>query len=49
MAASYMALNRSLHHVEIVPFDVLARRAHAVLDNVKRYLVAADQQTASDG
>lgn len=42
-------LNRSLHHVEIVPFDVLARRAHAVLDNVKRYLVAADQQTASDG
>jgi len=41
-------LNCSLHQVEIVPFDVLARRAHAVLDNVKRYLVTADEQTADD-
>jgi hypothetical protein len=39
-------LNCSLHRVEVVPFDVLARRAHAVLDNVKRYLVAADEQAA---
>jgi hypothetical protein len=37
-------LNCSLHRVEVVPFDVLARRARAVLDNVARYLVAADKQ-----
>jgi hypothetical protein len=41
-------LNCSLHRVEVVPFDVLARRARAVLDNVERYMVAADQQTAED-
>jgi hypothetical protein len=39
-------LNCSLHQVEVVPFDVLARRAHAVLDNVNLYLVAADEQAA---
>jgi predicted outer membrane protein len=39
-------LNRSLHRVEVVPFDVLARRARAVLNNVERYLLAADE--ASD-
>lgn len=38
-------LNRSLHRVEVIPFDVLARRARAVLDNVDRYLLAARQQT----
>ena len=42
-------LNRSLHRVEVVPFDVLARRAHAVLDNVERYLLAAEEQTDDDG
>jgi hypothetical protein len=31
-------LNRSLHRVEIVPFDILGRRARAILDNVERYL-----------
>lgn len=39
-------LNCSLHQVEVVPFDVLARRARAVLDNVKRYLMAAEEQAA---
>jgi hypothetical protein len=34
--------NRSLHRVEVVPFDVLARRARANLENVERYLLAAD-------
>ena len=38
-------LNRSLHRVEVVPFDILSRRAHAVLDNVERYLLAAEEQT----
>jgi len=35
--------NKSLHRVEIVPFDVLARRANAILDNVERYLLAIEQ------
>ena len=34
-------LNKSLHRVEIVPYDVLAERAEAVLDNVARYVLAA--------
>jgi hypothetical protein len=34
-------LNKSLHRVEVVPYDVLARRAEAVLDNVERYLFPA--------
>lgn len=42
-------LNCSLHRVEIVPFDVLARRARAVLDSVDRYLLAVDEQVAEDG
>jgi len=41
-------LNRSLHRVEIVPFDVLGRRARAVLDNVERYLLAADEETGTN-
>jgi hypothetical protein len=41
-------LNCSLHRVEVVPFDVLARRARAVLDNVERYLLAAEEQTGGD-
>jgi Domain of unknown function (DUF4263) len=40
-------LNCSLHRVEVVPFDILARRAYAVLDNVKHYLVAAEEQAAT--
>jgi hypothetical protein len=42
-------LNRSLHRVEVVPYDVLARRADAVLDNVERYLLAAADAGASEG
>jgi hypothetical protein len=34
-------LNKSLHRVEVVPYDVLARRADAVLKNVEQYLFAA--------
>lgn len=41
-------LNRSLHRVEIVPYDVLARRAEAVLDNVERYVLAAAQAGTTD-
>jgi hypothetical protein len=37
-------LNRSLHRVEIVPFDILGRRARAILDNVERYLLLADDE-----
>jgi hypothetical protein len=38
--------NRSLHRVEIVPFDVLADRARANLANVERYLLAAEDSGA---
>jgi hypothetical protein len=31
-------LNKSLHRVEIVGYDVLAKRARAMLENVERYL-----------
>lgn len=41
-------LNCSLHRVEVVPFDILARRTHAVLDNVERYLLAAKEHTGGD-
>jgi hypothetical protein len=34
-------LNKSLHRVEVVPYDILAARARAVLDNVERYQLAA--------
>jgi hypothetical protein len=34
-------LNKSLHRVEVVPYDVLKRRAEAILTNVERYLLAA--------
>jgi hypothetical protein len=42
-------LNRSLHRVEVVPFDVLAHRGRAVLDNVDRYLLAAEEETDDGG
>jgi hypothetical protein len=41
-------LNRSLHHVEVVPLDVLARQAHKILDNVEQYLLTAEAQTGDD-
>jgi hypothetical protein len=37
-------LNRSLHRVEVVPFDVLARRGSVLLDNVEKYLVALEDE-----
>jgi hypothetical protein len=41
-----LELNKSLHRVEIVPYDVLAKRATAVLDNVELYLLAAQAESA---
>ena len=38
-------LNKSLHRVEIIPYDVLAKRASAMLDNVDHYLLAAATPT----
>jgi hypothetical protein len=35
-------LNKSLHRVEVVPYDVLLKRARALLDNVEEYLLAAE-------
>jgi hypothetical protein len=42
-------LNRSLHRVEIVPYDILAHRADAVLDNVERYVLAATDAGSTEG
>jgi hypothetical protein len=39
-------LNKSLHHVEIIPYDILAKRANAILDNVSLYLLAAADETS---
>jgi hypothetical protein len=36
-------LNRSLHRIEIIPYDVLAKRANAILGNVEHYLLAANE------
>jgi hypothetical protein len=40
-------LNRSLHRVEIVPYDVLGQRASAVLDNVNKYLLVANSDSGA--
>ena len=42
-------LNRSLHRVEIVPYDILGQRAGATLNNVERYLIAADEADPDSG
>lgn len=42
-------LNKSLHRVEVVPYDFLAKRAHAVLDNVVRYLLAREEPVHTEG
>jgi hypothetical protein len=34
-------LNKSLHRVEVVPYDILGRRAGAILDSVEKYLTTA--------
>jgi antiviral defense system Shedu protein SduA len=39
-------LNKSLHRVEIVPYDVLGKRATAALANVERHLLVAGQVSA---
>ena len=41
-----LELNKSLHRVQVVPYDVLAKRATAVLNNVERYLLAAQAESA---
>jgi hypothetical protein len=42
-------LNKSLHRVAVVPYDVLAKRATAVLDNVEQYFLAAEEEAAAPG
>jgi Shedu protein SduA, C-terminal len=39
-------LNKSLHRVEVVPYDVLGRRAGAILDSVEEYWTAAGDHQA---
>jgi hypothetical protein len=42
-------LNRSLHRVEVVPYDLIAKRAGAVLDSIERYrLFACDSPSVAD-
>jgi hypothetical protein len=41
-------LNKSLHRVEVVPYDVLARRADAVLKNVEEYLLVVIEDDGND-
>jgi hypothetical protein len=41
-------LNKSLHRIEVVPYDVLAHRATAVLDNVESYFTAMLDEGAGD-
>jgi len=38
-------LNKSLHRVEVVPYDALGDRAERVLDNVEKYLLVAEEET----
>jgi hypothetical protein len=42
-------LNKSLHRVEVVPYDVLAMRARAMLDNVEAYFTAAQSDVGEPG
>lgn len=42
-------LNKSLHRVEVVPYDVLGGRAGSALTNVEKYLSVAEAETGSDG
>jgi hypothetical protein len=41
-----LELNKSLHHVAVVPYDVLAMRANAMLNNVELYFDAAQRESA---
>jgi hypothetical protein len=40
-------LNRSLHRVEIVPYDVIAKRARARLNAIEHYLLATPADTGA--
>lgn len=40
-------LNNSLHRVEVVPYDILGRRAEAVLANIDKYLLAVQSRSPS--
>jgi hypothetical protein len=40
-------LNKSLHRVEVVPYDVLGRRATAILDAVDQNWVTEDELSPS--
>jgi hypothetical protein len=42
-------LNKSLHRVEVVPYDALGDRAERVLDNVEKYLLIAEEETGDAG
>ena len=41
-------LNKSLHRVEVVPYDLLGERAESALSNVERYLSVAEAETGTD-
>ncbi len=41
-------LNKSLHRVEVVPYDVLGARAESALANVEKYLSVAEAETGTD-
>lgn len=41
-------LNKSLHRVEIVPYDLIGQRASVILDNVERYLGAPGGELAGE-
>jgi hypothetical protein len=39
-------MNKSLHRVEVVPYDVLGERSESALANVEKYLSVAEAETA---
>lgn len=41
-------LNKSLHRVQVVPYDVLAKRADAVLNNIDKYLFVVRREGGQD-
>lgn len=45
-AAVLRELNRSLHRVEVVPYDQLGHRASAILDSVQKYWAASPSRDA---
>lgn len=41
-------LNKSLHRVEVVPYDILGKRAKAILDSIEGYWTAAEETQVND-